>query len=430
MNSSLILLDRDGVLNRMVVDPEHGTVDSPLDASQVEILPGVPESLKRLTDAGYGLAVVSNQPAWAKGKVTREALENVHERVIREATALGARILSSHICYHRAEEGCACRKPAAGLLHEAFSMNEGFVPKDSWMVGDGVTDVQAGKLAGLLTALLGPQKCSTCRLVEESGAWPSYWGYDLPDFTTHLLGDAGSAAGPSLRVKVFADGASLDSIRCRAADPMIQGFTTNPTLMRKAGVENYEEFSRSVLAAVADHPVSFEVIADTAEEIERQALQISTWAHNAYVKIPVTTTRGEPLTEVIRRLSHRGVKINVTAVFTLEQVQEVTQALRGGAPSVVSVFAGRIADAGIDPVPHMRAALALCRAADPRIELLWASPREVLNIIQADQVGVDIITVTDDLLAKIPQLGKDLRAFSLETVCMFKRDADAGGYTL
>jgi transaldolase len=238
------------------------------------------------------------------------------------------------------------------------------------------------------------------------------------------------APTPALRVQVFADGADLDTMRRLADDPLVKGFTTNPTLMRQSGIDDYAAFSRAVLQAIPDKPVSFEVLADTPAEVRRQALAIADWGDNVYVKVPITNTEGVPLAETVADLSHRGVKVNVTAVFTLEQVWTACAALKGGAPSVVSVFAGRIADSGRDPVPHMKAALALCRAADHRIELLWASPRELLNVVQADEVGVDIITVTEAIRTKLNLLGKDLLQFSRETVRMFKSDSDRAGYRL
>ena len=236
---------------------------------------------------------------------------------------------------------------------------------------------------------------------------------------------------PSLAaLKIFADGASVASMLESARDPRIAGFTTNPTLMRKAGVSDYVAFAREVLAAIRDKPISFEVFEDDTAGMRRQARQIAAWGDNVYVKVPVTNTRGEPSTELIRELAAGGVKLNVTAICTLEQVREVARVLAGGPPSVVSVFAGRIADTGRDPIPLMREALSICRAADRGIELLWASPREVLNIVQAAEIGCDIITVTPDLLAKLPLIGKELAAFSLETVQMFHRDAAAAGYKL
>lgn len=232
------------------------------------------------------------------------------------------------------------------------------------------------------------------------------------------------------RIKIFADGASLPSMLESARDPRIRGFTTNPTLMRKAGVADYRAFAKEALAAIRDKPISFEVFADDFPEMKRQALDIATWGSNVYVKIPITTTRRESAVGLVKELSHSGVKLNVTAICTLEQARETALALQGGAPSVVSVFAGRIADTGRDPIPLMREALAACRGAGPDIELLWASPREVLNIVHAAEVGCDIITVTTDLLKKMELFGKDLGDFSLETVQMFHRDATGAGYVL
>ena len=239
-----------------------------------------------------------------------------------------------------------------------------------------------------------------------------------------------TAAVSDLRVAVFADGANLEAMLKLADDPLVKGFTTNPTLMRQSGVREYAAFARTVLRAIPDKPISFEVLADTPAEIRRQALTIADWGDNVYVKVPVTNSEGVPLFDLIGELALGHVKVNVTAVFTLEQVWNACHALRGGAPSVVSVFAGRIADAGRDPVPHMRAALAMCRAADRSIELLWASPREILNVVQADEIGVDIITVTEAIRTKLHLLGKDLAEFSRETVQMFKRDGESAGYRL
>jgi transaldolase len=232
------------------------------------------------------------------------------------------------------------------------------------------------------------------------------------------------------KIKIFADGASVPSIVAAAKNPRIAGFTTNPTLMRKDGVSDYRAFAKEVLAHVKTQPISFEVFADEFAEMKRQALEIKTWGDNVYVKIPITNTRREPASILIRELSASGVKLNVTAICTLEQVRDTAQALAGGAPSVVSVFAGRIADTGRDPIPLMKEALQVCRGAGSGVELLWASPRELLNIIQAAEIGCDIITVTPDLLKKLELVGKDLAEFSLETVQMFHRDAQAAGFKL
>jgi transaldolase len=232
-----------------------------------------------------------------------------------------------------------------------------------------------------------------------------------------------------LNVKLFADGADLDGILALAADPRIAGFTTNPTLMWKAGLTDYEEFAKRLLERITTHPISFEVFADDAEEMRRQARLIASWGENVYVKIPVTTTTGESMAALVRELSEDGVKVNVTALFTTAQVELITTAVSDGAPAYISVFAGRIADAGIDPVPIMARSVDIMVRA-PRAELIWASPREILNVIQADQVGCHVITMTHDLLAKLSSLGKDLEQFSLETVQMFRRDALAAGFSL
>jgi transaldolase len=232
-----------------------------------------------------------------------------------------------------------------------------------------------------------------------------------------------------LNVKIFADGADLDGILKLAADPRIAGFTTNPTLMWKAGLTNYQDFAERLLERIESHPISFEVFADDVGEIRRQAKLIAGWGRNVYVKVPITTTKGESLAPLVRELSEAGVKVNVTALFTTAQVELITAAVRDGAPSYISVFAGRIADAGIDPLPIMAESVRIMLDA-PRSELIWASPREILNVVQADQVGCHIITVTHDLLAKLDSLGKSLEQFSLETVQMFHRDAVAAGFTL
>ncbi|MGB9111994.1 MAG: transaldolase [Acidimicrobiales bacterium] len=229
--------------------------------------------------------------------------------------------------------------------------------------------------------------------------------------------------------KIFADGADIEGILRFATDPRISGFTTNPTLMRKSGITDYEDFARQLLEQVTTHPISFEVFADEATEIVRQAREIASWGQNVYVKVPVTTTAGEPLSEVVRNLSRDGVKVNVTAMFTLQQVETITDAVRDGPPAYLSIFAGRIADAGVDPVPLVREALDIMSAA-PSAECIWASPREVLNLVQANSIRCHIITMTHDLLNKLDGLGKDLDQFSLETVQMFYRDAEAAGYKL
>ena len=232
-----------------------------------------------------------------------------------------------------------------------------------------------------------------------------------------------------LEVKVFADGADLESLRSLAADPLISGFTTNPTLMRAAGISDYEAFAREAVEAVGGRPLSLEVFSDDFSEMEEQARLISTFGSNVYVKIPVTDCSGTDSTPLLRRLVDAGVHLNVTALMTMDQVRRVKDALRGGPESYVSVFAGRVADTGRDPLPLMQAAVSALEDA-PEIELIWASPREILNIFQANAIGCDVITVTHDLLRKLGNVGRSLDDFSLDTVQMFRRDALGAGYQL
>lgn len=232
-----------------------------------------------------------------------------------------------------------------------------------------------------------------------------------------------------ITTRIFADGADLDGILALAANPRISGFTTNPTLMRKVGLTDYERFARELLERVKTHPISFEVFADEAPEMRRQANRIASWGDNVYVKIPVTSTNGESMAPLTRELSEDGIKVNVTALFTTAQVELIAAAVADGAPSYISVFAGRIADAGVDPLPIISGSLQIMRQA-PRSELIWASPREILNLVQANEVGCHIITITHDLLKKLDCLGKSLEQYSLETVQMFHGDAVAAGFTL
>jgi len=232
-----------------------------------------------------------------------------------------------------------------------------------------------------------------------------------------------------LRVKIFADGADIAGMLELYRNPMIKGFTTNPTLMQKAGISDYRAFAREVLRAIPHRPISFEVFSDEFAEMERQALEIAGWGESVYVKIPITNTSGESSADLARRLARAGVKLNVTALLTLEQVRAVADWLAGGPLSYVSVFAGRVADTGRDPVPLMSAAVELLRCS-PNLELIWASPRELLNIFQADAIGCHVITVTYDVLRKLGLIGKDLLEYSLETVKMFHDDAEKAGYSI
>ena len=233
----------------------------------------------------------------------------------------------------------------------------------------------------------------------------------------------------SLKVRIFADGADRAAMLEMAAKPYITGFTTNPTLMRKAGIADYRAFARDILRAIPDKPISLEVFSDDFAEMERQALEIADWGRNVYVKVPITNTLRQSSCDLIRRLARRNVKLNVTALMTLAQVRDVVQALSPEVPSCVSVFAGRVADTGRDPMPLMAAAVELLKM-NPKAELIWASPRELLNIFHADSIGCHIITVTNDILNKIELVGKDLEDYSLDTVKMFRTDAIAAGFIL
>ena len=233
----------------------------------------------------------------------------------------------------------------------------------------------------------------------------------------------------NLKIDVYADGADIGDMQAARASGIVRGFTTNPTLMRKSGISDYESFARQALASVSGMPISFEVFADEFDEMERQAKRIAAWGDSVFVKIPVTTTRGESAVPLVKRLSDAGVQLNVTAILTLRQVQAITDALHRDTPAIISIFAGRIADTGVDPVPIVRQAVEIARAK-PKAQVLWASPRELLNIFQAEECGCHIITVTNDILKKLAMVGKSLDELSLDTVKMFFNDAAAAGFTL
>lgn len=233
----------------------------------------------------------------------------------------------------------------------------------------------------------------------------------------------------NFKIKLFADGADKKGMLEMYQNPWVKGFTTNPTLMRKAGITDYKAFAFDILKTITDRSISFEVFADEFDEMEEQAHQIASWGENVMVKIPVTNTRGESSAALIKRLSADGIPLNVTAILSLDQVKEVADSLAAKTPSIVSVFAGRIADTGVDPIPFMQESLTILKHL-PQAELLWASPRELLNVVQADQIGCHIITATNDILNKLSLIGKDLTEYSLDTVKMFYRDAQAAGYEI
>ena len=233
----------------------------------------------------------------------------------------------------------------------------------------------------------------------------------------------------NLKVKLFADGAEKAGMLEMYKNPLISGFTTNPTLMKKAGITDYESFAKDILSVIKDRPISFEVFSDDFIEMEKQAMKIASWGSNVYVKIPITNTKSESCISLVKILSDKGVKVNVTAIFTIQQVTELLPALKNSPASNVSVFAGRIADAGVDPLPIMKKVVEMLKPY-PQIELIWASPRELFNVVQADEIGCHIITATNDIIKKIPSLGKDLTEFSLDTVKMFYNDASSAGYNI
>ncbi len=234
---------------------------------------------------------------------------------------------------------------------------------------------------------------------------------------------------PQFKIKLYADGADLDGMIEEYKKGIASGFTTNPTLMKKAEVKSYEDFAKAALKAIPDLPISFEVFSDDLPGMEREARKIAGWGKNVYIKIPVTNTKGESTAPLVKKLSHDGLKLNVTAILTLDQVKTVAKALSPDTPSIVSVFAGRIADTGRDPMPIMKDAVKILKPL-PKAELLWASTRELLNLVQAESCGCHIITITNDILKKVPQVGKDLNQLSLETVQMFYSDAQSAGYKI
>jgi transaldolase len=409
-----VFLDRDGVLNAAVV--RDGKPYPPASIDELIIAPDAARVLGRLRAAGYRVVVVTNQPDVARGTQRREVVE-----VINAALAAALAIDEIRVCYHDDRDGCECRKPAPGLLLQPPEYDLA----RSVMVGDRWRDIEAGRRAGVAATILVDRGYRERRTAE-----PDVRVRSLTEAVDWIL-QPDRRADPlsSLRVKIFADGATLDDMRAWSGEPYIQGFTTNPTLMHKAGVREYARFARDAVAAIPDRPISFEVFSDDFCEMEWQAREIASWGANVYVKIPITNTRGQPSTALIHRLSHGGVQVNVTAVLTVAQVASAVEALQDGAASNVSIFAGRIADTGRDPVPVVANALKVAARA-PSVELIWASPREVLNVYQANAVGCHIITATTDILNKLHLSGKNLNQFSLEIVQMFRNDAVKAGFAL
>ena len=411
-----VFLDRDGVLNRAIV--REGRPHAPRSLDELELLPGAAAACDSLHAAGYLLILVTDQRDVARG---RQTIENVHamNAILAEQLDLDA----CEVCVHDDAEQCRCRKPRPGLLIQA-ARRMGIRLEESFAVGDRWRDIEAGQRAGCRTVFID------YGYDEKRPRRSDYTSTNLRHATEWILRKKPSGESQmNLRVKIFADGADIASMKRLALDPRIQGFTTNPTLMRQAGVRDYEAFAREAVAAISDRPISFEVFSDEPEEMRSQALRIASWGENIYVKVPVTNTKGESTAAILRSLASDGVKLNVTALMTVEQVRLAAEAVAHGPASFISVFAGRIADTGRDPVPVMSAAVEAIRPY-PGIELIWASPRELLNLFQADSCGCHIITMTPDLLKKMAGIGKDLDEFSLDTVKMFYNDAQAAGFAL
>lgn len=435
-----VFLDRDGVINRAVV--RDGKPYPPARLEDLEVLPEVPAALARLRAAGFLLVVVTNQPDVARGEQRREVIDAMHERLQRELP-----LDAIEACYEDGDDAPR-RKPNPGMLLDAAARLDIDLGR-SFLVGDRWRDVEAGKRAGCTTLFVDRGYSEALRSTPDiivpdlsvaadwilvrpgfpnaRARWTLMTGCDTP-------GPLGGAGGgfvtiEGLKVKIFADGADRKGMLELYKHPAIKGFTTNPTLMKQAGITDYEAFCKDIAQAIPDRPLSFEVFSDDLEDMARQAAKIATWGENVYVKIPITNTERKSCLPLVRKLSTQGVKLNVTALMSLRQVVDVAAALEGGAAAYVSVFAGRIADTGRDPVPLMAAAVELLRP-NPRAELLWASPRELLNIFHAESVGCHVITVSHDVLKKLALVGKDLEDYSLETVRMFRKDALAAGYSL
>jgi transaldolase len=422
-----VFLDRDGVLNEPVV--RDGKPYPPASAEDVVLCDGAARAVAELRDAGFVLVVVTNQPDVARGTTPRATVDAINGR-LRALLPLDDVL----VCAHDDADRCGCRKPKPGLLQDGARLH-GVDLARSYLVGDRWRDIEAGAAAGCRTALVDRGYAERPSSIEPDARVGSVleaarWIIANARSTMHALDAAPETVSvDALRVKLFADGADLEGITKLAADRRIAGFTTNPTLMNKAGIKDYEAFGRQVLGVIGGRPISFEVFADEAHEMLRQARKLASWGENVYVKIPVSDTRGTPTDEVVRELTRDGVKLNVTALMTEAQVERVCGALRGTPGAYVSVFAGRIADTGRDPVPMMKRDVAICETV-PNVELIWASPRELLNVFQADACGVHVITATHDILAKLSLVGKDLDEYSLDTVKMFHRDAASAGFTL
>ncbi|MGH7997249.1 MAG: transaldolase [Opitutaceae bacterium] len=451
-----VFLDRDGTLNLQVI--REGKPYAPGRPEDFRLLPGAAAACQALKSAGYALVVVTNQPDVGRGTLARPAVEAMHEQL----HAWIPEIDRIEVCYDPGRgEASRRRKPEPGMVLDA-AQTMGLDLRRSWLVGDRWRDIDCGRRAGVRTILIDfgydetpgqPPDHVVKSLGEAAAAILAADGAGRPEAPPHASGTGGGSAEsakpegypfpsppPSptfspmnladLKIQLYADGADRAGILALNAKPHIKGLTTNPSLMRKAGIHDYEAFARDILQAVTAKPISLEVFTDDFAEMRRQALKISAWARNVYTKIPITNARGESSLPVVKELAAQGVKLNITAIFTEAQVRGTVEALNAKVPSVVSVFAGRIADTGVDPAPYMKKYREIV-AANPAAELLWASTREVLNLFQAEACGCAIITVPHDILGKAEKLlGIGLEEMSLDTVRTFSKDAKDAGYTL
>lgn len=433
-----VFLDRDGVLNKPRV--WEGRPYPPALVKDFAVYDDAAAGCSRLKAAGFLLVVVSNQPDVGRGRARRADIDEMNRQLFVTIPAL------DHIetCFHAGEQHgqiCKCRKPRPGMLLRSAELMKIDLAR-SFLIGDRWRDVDCARAAGCKAIFIDRGYTESLRqqpdVTVTSFAEAAQAVLEMARFqclaSTDDLGLISSRMSANLLeqlpVKIFADGADRDGILALYQQPFIRGLTTNPTLMRKVGITDYEAFARSLLEVVKDKPISFEVFSDEFPEMRRQALKISGWQENVYVKIPIKNTRGDSAIPLIKELSTEGARLNITAILTLDQVQSVAAVLTSEIPAVVSVFAGRVADTGVDPMPLMREALSLLVGL-PRAELLWASVREVLNIFQAARCHCHIVTVPHDILAKAAKLaGMDLSELSLDTVRMFHADAAKAGYRL
>ena len=423
-------------------------MDSPFNLDQIEIIDGVKFALEKIKEYGYKVIIVTNQPGAAKEKVSLETLNLVHNDIVGTLSGNKNIIDESYICFHHPNgknpeltQRCNCRKPNVQHFNTAINKYDIDISR-SFMVGDSKSDIVAGNSLGLKTILVGELKCDRCGMFQSKESLPTYHFRSLSEFadalprldTSHYRksyyeGRTQMKKVEDLAIKVFADGANIADFLALKSKPYIEGFTTNPTLISKANVKNYEEWAKDVLSIIEGMDISFEVVSDCIDEMKIQAKKLSSWGENVFVKIPITNTKGESTLELVKELSKEGVRLNITAVMTLKQTEDTFRVLDKNTRSIISIFAGRIADTGRDPVPLMKKAKSLI-ANSSNIELLWASPRELLNIYHAEECMVDIITVTPAILAKIDQINYDLDEFSLDTVKMFYNDAVKANLTI